>query len=142
MTRTYSEQAQRALNTTPALRVQPGNWDTPLRRYRATINLSSQVEGDDVVLFLVGPRRLFAYGVVNTSEDIEGRMAIGIEGEPEKYARARSIPSENRPWFFGEVDEVGSPEGTGLTAETILLTVDNGVLPESGRLVVDMYFTG
>lgn len=141
MVTTYSTEAQPALNTVPARRVDGSVWTARLRRYRATITLAGQGSGDDVVLFRVPAGSVFAYGVLNTSASLGGTatIAVGVSGTTNRYKNAATFQAPNTPTLFGKTAEVS---GAALAADTdIVLTIGTAALPGSGTLVVDMYFS-
>lgn len=140
MVTTYSTEAQPALNTVPARRVDGSVWTARLRRFRATITLGGQGSGDDVVLFRVPAGSVFAYGVLNTSTSLgTSTVAIGVAGTTNKYRNAAIFTAANSPTLFGKTAEVS---GAALAADTdVLLTIGAAALPGSGTLVVDMYFS-
>lgn len=140
MVTTYSTEAQPALNTVPARRVDGSVWTARLRRFRATITLGGQASGDDVVLFRVPAGSVFAHGVLNTSASLgTSTVAIGVGGTTNKYKNAATFTAANTPTLFGKTAEVS---GAALTSETdVLLTIGAAALPGSGTLVVDMYFS-
>lgn len=140
MVTTYSTEAQPALNTIPARRADGSVWTAKLRRFRATVALSGQASGDDVVLFRVPAGSVFAYGVLNTSASLgTSTIAVGVSGTTNQYKNAAIFTAVNTPTLFGKTAEVS---GAGLTADTdVLLTVGTAALPGSGTLVVDMYFS-
>lgn len=140
MVTTYSTEAQPALNTVPARRVDGSVWTARLRRFRATVALAGQANGDDVVLFRVPAGSVFAYGVLNTSATLgTATIAIGVAGTTNRYKNAATFTAANVPTLFGKTAEVS---GAGLAADTdVLLTVGAAALPGAGTLVVDMYFS-
>ena len=141
MVTTYSTEAQPALNTVPARKVDGSKWGARLRRYRATINLAAQGIGDDVVLFRVPAGSLFAFGVLNASATlgITATIAIGIAGAAGKYRAAATFTTPNAPTPFGANAAVAAD---ALPAdEDVVLTVAAAALPGAGALVVDMYFS-
>ncbi len=140
MVTTYSSEAQPALNAVPARRVDGSVWTARLRRYRATVALAGQGNGDDVVLFRVPAGSVFAYGVLNSSASLgTSTIAVGVGGTTNRYKNAATFTAANTPTLFGKAQEVS---GAALPADTdILLTIGAAALPGSGTLVVDMYFS-
>ncbi len=140
MVTTYSSEAQSALNTVPARRVHGSVWTARLRRYRATIALAGQGSGDDIVLFRVPARSVFAHGVLNSSTSLgTATIAIGVAGTSNRYRNAATVTAADAPTLFGKTAEVS---GAALAADTdVLLTIAAAALPGSGTLVVDMYFS-
>ena len=138
MVTTYSTEAQPALNTVPARRVDGSVWTARLRRFRATIALAGQGNGDDIVLFRVPAGSVFAYGVLNTTASLStSTIAVGVSGTTNRYKNAATFTATNAPTLFGKTAEVS---GAALAADTdVLLTIGAAALPGSGTLVVDMY---
>ena len=141
MVTTYSTEAQPALNTIPARKVDGSKWGARMRRYRATVTLAAQGIGDDVVLFRVPAGSLFAFGVVNASATlgVTATVAVGTAGATGKYRAAATFTTPNAPTLFGLNAAVAADS---LAAdEDVLLTVAAAALPGAGTLVVDMYFS-
>lgn len=140
MVTTYSTEAQPALNTVPARRADGSVWTAKLRRFRATITLAGQGNGDDIVLFRVPAGSLFAYGVLNSSVSLgTSTAAIGVAGATTKYCNATIFTAADVATIFGKNAPVS---GEPLSAdEDVILTVGTAALPGSGTLVVDMYFS-
>ena len=140
MVTTYSTEAQPALNTVPARRADGSVWTAKLRRFRATVALSGQGNGDDVVLFRVPAGSVFAYGVLNTSISLgTSTLAVGVSGTTNRYRNAGDLTVPDTPTLFGNTAEVS---GAGLATDIdVLLTIGAAALPGSGTLVVDMYFS-
>lgn len=139
MVTTYSTEAQLALNTIPAKKVDGAKWGARMRRYRATVALAGQASGDDIVLFRVPKGSVFAYGVLNASVSLGGTatVAIGASGSTGKYRAAATFQTPNAPTFFGANAAVAAD---ALSAdEDVLLTIGTAALPGSGTLVVDVY---
>ena len=115
-------------------------WTAKLRRFRATVSLAGQGNGDDVVLFRVPAGSVFAYGVLNTSASLgTSTIAVGVSGTTNRYKNAATFTAVNTPTLFGKTAEVSGP---ALAADTdVLLTIGTAALPGSGTLVVDMYFS-
>lgn len=110
-----------------------------LRRFRATVTLASQADGDTVVLAKVPAGHVFAYGVLTGSASLgSSTVAVGIAGTAGKY-RAAATHTATTPTFFGVASAVAAAP---LTAEeTVILTNTTAALPSSGTLVVDLYFS-
>lgn len=141
MATTFSAEAALALNSTPAKKVDGAKWGARMRRYRATITLAGQANGDDIVLFRVPAGSVFAYGVLNSSATLgaSATVAIGVSGTTAKYRAAAVFQTPNAPTLFGLNSAV---DDDALTAdEDVLLTIGAAALPGSGTLIVDMYFS-
>ena len=110
-----------------------------LRRFRATITLAAQADGDTVVLARVPAGHAFAYGIINASATLgSSTVAIGVAGTAAKY-RAAATFTAAAPTLFGAVAAV---DDAPLTApEVVILTNTTAALPGSGTLVVDLYYS-
>lgn len=110
-----------------------------LRRFRATITLASQADGDTVVLAKVPPGHAFAYGVLTGSASLStATIAIGNATTAGKY-RASAVHTATVPTLFGVAAAVAGTPST--EEETVILTNTTAALPSSGTLVVDLYFS-
>ena len=138
MAQTYAAEVS-GLFDTPATKPSASVVGGRLRRFRATITLASQADGDTVVLAKVPAGHVFAYGVLTGSASLgSSTIAIGISGTAGKY-RAAAAHTATVPTFFGVASAVA---GAALTAEeTVILTNTTAALPSSGTLVVDLYFS-
>ncbi len=110
-----------------------------LRRFRATITLASQADGDTVTLARVPAGYAFAYGIINASATLgSSTVAIGTASSAGKY-RASAVFTAAAPTLFGVV---GAVDDAPLSdAETVILTNTTAALPSSGTLVVDLFFS-
>jgi hypothetical protein len=110
-----------------------------LRRFRATITLASQADGDTIVLASVPAGYAFAYGILNASATLgSSTIAIGVSGTAAKY-RAAAVFTAAAPTLFGVSTAV---DDAPLTAgETVILTNTTAALPSSGTLIVDLYYS-
>lgn len=110
-----------------------------LRRFRATITLASQADGDTIVLASVPAGYAFAYGILNASATLgSSTIAIGVSGTAAKY-RASAVFTAAAPTLFGVSTAV---DDAPLTAgETVILTNTTAALPSSGTLIVDLYYS-
>lgn len=108
-----------------------------LRRFRATVTLASQADGDTIVLAKLPAGFAFAYGIINASATLgSSTIAIGVNGTAGKY-RAAATFTAAAPTLFGAVAAV---DDAALTAEeTVIATVGTAALPSSGTMVVDIY---
>ena len=110
-----------------------------LRRFRATITLASQADGDTVVLAKVPAGHSFAYGVLNGSASLStATIAIGNATTAGKY-RASAVHTATVPTLFGVASAAAGNPSTA--EEVVILTNTTAALPSSGTLVVDLYFS-
>jgi hypothetical protein len=111
-----------------------------VRRFRATIPLTAQADGDTVVLASVPAGHVFAYGVLNTSATLgASTIAVGVAGTPAKYRAAAVFTTANTPTMFGVNTAMDDAPLTA--AETVILTNTTAALPGAGTLVVDLFFS-
>lgn len=140
MPNTFSAEATSYLNTVPTAMANGGVSGGRVRRWRATITLASQADGDTVTLFQVPAGMTFCYGVLLGSATLgTSTIAIGVSGTAGKY-RAAATHTATTATLFGissAADDVPLA-----AAETVILTNTTAALPASGTLVVDMYFSG
>jgi hypothetical protein len=111
-----------------------------LRRFRATITLAAQANGDDIVLARVPAGYAFSHGVINASATLgaSATVAIGVAGSTGKY-RTAAVFTAAAPTLFGNVAAVAEAP---LTAQTdVLLTIAVAALPGSGTCTVDLFFS-
>lgn len=110
-----------------------------LRRFRATVTLASQADGDTVVLAKIPAGHSFAYGVLTSSASLStATIAIGTAAAAGKY-RASAVHTATVATLFGISS---AADDAPLTAEeTVILTNTTAALPSSGTLVVDLYFS-
>lgn len=138
MPQTYASEVA-GLGTTPTTNSNGAVQGGRVRRFRATITLASQADGDTVVLAQVPAGYAFAYGIINASATLgSSTVAIGIAGTAAKY-RAAATFTAAAPTLFGLSTAV---DDAPLTAqETVILTNTTAALPSSGTLIVDLYFS-
>ena len=138
MAETYATEVA-GLNTTPISNSNGAVQGGRLRRFRATITLASQADGDTVVLAQVPAGYAFAYGILNASATLgSSTIAVGIAGTAAKY-RAAATFTAAAPTLFGVSTAV---DDAPLSAqETVILTNTTAALPSSGTLIVDLYFS-
>lgn len=138
MAQTYATEVA-GLGTTPTTNSNGAVQGGRIRRFRATITLASQADGDTVVLAQVPAGYAFAYGIINASATLgSSTVAVGIAGTAAKY-RAAAVFTAAAPTLFGlstAVDD--APLSAG---ETVILTNTTAALPSSGTLIVDLYFS-
>ena len=138
MAQTYASEVA-GLGTTPVTNSNGAVQGGRVRRFRATIALASQADGDTVVLAQVPAGYAFAYGILNASATLgSSTIAVGIAGTAAKY-RAAAVFTAAAPTLFGVSTAV---DDVPLTAqETVILTNTTAALPASGTLIVDLYFS-
>lgn len=110
-----------------------------MRRWRATVALAAQADGDTIVLANVPAGHVFAFGVLNSSVSLgTSTIAIGTDTTAGKY-RASAVHTATTPTMFGLFS---AADDDPLTAdEEVILTNTTAALPGSGTLVVDLYFS-
>lgn len=127
------------LDTTPISNSNGAVQGGRIRRFRATITLASQADGDTVVLAQVPAGYAFAYGIINASATLgSSTVAVGVAGTPAKY-RAAAVFTAAAPTLFGVSTAVDDAPLSA--AETVILTNTTAALPSSGTLIVDLYFS-
>jgi hypothetical protein len=111
-----------------------------IRRYRASVTMAEQADGDTITLARVPAGMAFAYGVINASATLgSATVAIGVSGTPAKY-RAAAVFTAAIPTLFGvAASAAAAPLSDG---ETVILTIGADDLPAAGTLVVDLYYSG
>ena len=138
MAQTYAAEVS-GLYDTPATKPSATVVGGRLRRFRATVTLASQADGDTVVLAQIPAGHSFAYGVLTGSAALgSSTIAIGVAGTAGKY-RAAATHAAIVATMFGISS---AADDAPLTAEeTVILTNTTAALPSSGTLVVDLYFS-
>jgi phosphoserine aminotransferase len=138
MAQTYATEVA-GLGTTPVTNSNGAVQGGRIRRFRATIALASQADGDTVVLAQVPAGYAFAYGILNASATLStSTIAIGVAGTAAKY-RAAAVFTAAAPTLFGVSTAV---DDAPLAAqEVVILTNTTAALPASGTLIVDLYFS-
>jgi len=136
MAQTYSTEMS-GQSSVPTTMANGGVVGGRLRRFRATVTLASQADGDTVVLTKLPAGYAFAYGIINASATLgSSTIAIGNSSSAGKY-RAAAAFTAAAPTLFGVV---GAVDDAALTAEeTVIATVGAAALPSSGTMVVDIY---
>ncbi len=136
MAQTYSTEMS-GQSSVPTTMANGGVVGGRLRRFRATVTLASQADGDTVVLTKLPAGYAFAYGIINASATLgSSTIAIGNSSSAGKY-RAAAVFTAAAPTLFGVV---GAVDDAALTAEeTVIATVGAAALPSSGTMVVDIY---
>lgn len=136
MAQTYATEISGQAST-PTTMANGGVVGGRLRRFRATVTLASQADGDTIVLAKLPAGYAFAFGVINASATLgSSTIAIGTSGTAGKY-RAAATFTAAAPTLFGVV---GAQDDAALTAEeTVIATVGAAALPSSGTMVVDIF---
>ena len=110
-----------------------------LRRFRASVTMASQADGDTITLASVPAGYAFAYGVINASATLGSTtVAIGVSGTAGKY-RAAAVFTAAAPTLFGVATAVDDAPLT--SGETVIATLGAAALPSSGTLVIDLYYS-
>jgi hypothetical protein len=108
-----------------------------VKRFRATITLSSQVVGDLFQLFTLPSGASFLFGsIVNSVSLGSSTLGIGTPGAATKYrGQSAGLTAVETPVLFA-ASGAGSSE---LAAEEpVFATLAGGNLPATGTLVIDM----
>ncbi len=108
-----------------------------VKRFRATITLSSQVVGDLFQLFTLPPGASFLLGsIVNSVSLGSATLGIGTPGAATKYrGQSGGLTAVDTPVLFAS-SATGSSE---LAAEEpVFATLAGANLPGTGTLVIDM----
>lgn len=127
------------LDTVPVTNANGAVQGGRLRRFRATVTMASQADGDTIVLASVPAGYAFAYGIINASATLGSTtVAIGVSGTAGKY-RAAAVFTAAAPTLFGVSTAVDdAPLSSG---ETVIATLGAAALPSSGTLIVDLYYS-
>jgi hypothetical protein len=97
MPNTFSAEATSYLNTVPAAMANGGVSGGRVRRWRATITLAAQADGDTVTLFKVPAGMTFCYGVLLGSATLgTSTIAIGVSGYGRQIPRCRYAYGDGR----------------------------------------------
>lgn len=138
MAQTYATEVA-GLGTTPVTNSNGAVQGGRIRRFRATIALASQADGDTVVLAQVPAGYAFAYGILNASATLgTSTIAVGIAGTAAKY-RAAAVFTAAAPTLFGV--STAADDAPLAAQEVVILTNTTAALPASGTLIVDLYFS-
>jgi hypothetical protein len=108
-----------------------------VKRFRATITLAGQVNGDLFQLFTLPPGASFLLGTIVTSVSLGGAtLGIGTPGAATKYrGQSAGMTLVDTPVLFA-ASGAGSSE---LAAEEpVFATLAGGNLPATGTLIIDM----
>ncbi len=134
MTKTYSKEMQDIVDGKHMAFV---NFGATLRCIRATITLSAQASGDEIVLAHLPQGAQFKYGIMTTSVSLgTATVEIGTEDDPDKYRTSGVFTSVNAPTLFGL-----SADTVPVGGEDVILKAGTAALPASGTLVVDLFYT-
>lgn len=139
MANTYSTEAQ-LLQNQPKQYPNASYAGGRLRRFRNTITLASQADGDTITCQPIPAGHVFAFGILTSSVSLgTSTIAIGVAGAAGKF-RASAVHTATTPTLFG----LSAPAAADfLTAgETPIVTNTTAALPSSGTLVVDFYYSG
>jgi len=127
------------LDTTPVGNANGALQGGRLRRFRATVTMAAQADGDTITLASVPAGYAFAYGIINASATLGSTtVAIGVSGTAAKY-RAAAVFTAAAPTLFGVSTGVDDPPLTA--GETVIATLGAAALPGSGTLIVDLYYS-
>lgn len=140
MANTYSTEAQ-LLQNTPRQMPNASYAGGRVRRYRNTITLASQADGDTITCQPIPAGHVFAFGIMNASATLgaSATVAIGVSGTAGKF-RAAATFTAAAPTLFGLFSAM---DDDFLTAgETPIITVGTAALPSSGTFTVDFYYSG
>lgn len=139
MANTYASEVT-GLGTTPLGNAEGAVQGGRIRRFRATVELASQANGDTVTLAKVPAGYAFSYGVITTSATLgSATVAVGVDGTAAKYKAAATFTNTDTPTLFGKATAIADDPLTD--GEDVLLTVGTAALPGSGTLVVDLFYS-
>ena len=110
-----------------------------LKRYRATITLAGQLNGDQIQLCILPPGATFAFGLITTSVSLgTANFAVGPIGALAKYRGASPMTQVDCPNLFGAAAVAGAADALA-AEEPIFGTISGANLPAAGTLVVDLF---
>jgi len=112
-----------------------------VRVWRASFDMASQADGDNIVLARIPAGHTFLFGVLNPSATMgaTATVAIGAAGATGKY-RAAAVATSAGPALFG-VTSAASADPIGASGESVVLTIGAAALPSSGSAVVELFFS-
>lgn len=140
MPNTYSTEAQ-LLQNQPKQYPNASYAGGRMRRFRNTITLASQGDGDTITCQPVPAGHVFAFGVLTTSVTLgSSTLAIGVAGTAAKFRTAATFTAVDVPTLFGKNGPASADFLTSV--ETPIITIGAAALPSSGTLVVDFYYSG
>ena len=139
MANTYASEVA-GLGTTPVGNADGAVQGGRVRRFRASITLAEQADGDTITLASVPAGYAFAYGVITTSASLgSAEVSVGVLGTPAKYKALATLTDTDTPALFGVTS--GIDDDVLTASEVVILTVDAAALPASGTMVVDLFFS-
>ena len=108
-----------------------------VKRFRATITLSSQVVGDLFQLFTLPPGASFLLGTIVNSVSLgSATLGIGAPGAATKYrGQSSGLNLVETPSFFSAS---GAAASELVAEEPVFATLAGANLPATGTLVIDM----
>ena len=127
-------------NASPKTMANGGVHGGRIRRFRATITMAAQANGDTIVLAKVPAGYAFAYGMLNSSATLgaSAKVAIGIAGTAAKY-KAAAVFTAAAMTLFGLST---AQDDAALTAEeTVIATISVADLPGAGTFIVDLFYS-
>lgn len=134
MAKTYSKEMQDIVDGKQVAFV---NFGATLRCIRATITLSAQAIGDEIFLAHLPEGAQFKYGIMTTSVSLgTSTIEIGTEGDADKYRTSGVFTTANVPTMFGLPADIVPVGG-----EDVILKPGTAALPESGTLIIDLFYT-
>ena len=115
-----------------------------LKRYRATITLAGQLNGDQIQLCILPPGATFAFGLITASVSLgSANFAVGPIGALTRYRGASPMTQVDWPNLFGAAAVAGAAVAGAADAlaaeEPIFGTISGANLPAAGTLVVDLF---
>lgn len=110
-----------------------------LKRYRATVTLAGQLNGDLIQLCNLPPGATFAFGLITTSVSLgTANFAVGTLTAPTKYRGASALTQVDWPNLFGAAVPAGAPDPLP-AEEPVFGTISGANLPATGTLVIDLF---
>jgi hypothetical protein len=108
-----------------------------VKRFRATITLAGQINGDLFQLFTLPPGASFLLGSIVHSVSLGGvTLGIGAPGAATKYrGQSAGLTLVDTPSFFSAAGQAASELAA---EEPVFATLAGGNLPATGTLVIDM----
>jgi hypothetical protein len=109
-----------------------------LRRYTATIPLTSQASGDTIIVGQLPSGADFAFGMITATVSLgTATISIGTAAAPAAYKAAATFTTTDTPTLFGTTAQVQAAAYT--SEQQIIVTVGAASLPASGTLIIDFY---
>lgn len=138
MANTYANEVT-GLGTIPETNANGAVQGGRLRRFRASVTMATQPDGDTITLARVPAGYAFAYGIINASATLgSATIAVGVAGTAGKY-RTAAVFTAAVPTLFGNV---AATDDAPLTdAEIVIATIAADDLPSSGTLVIDLFYS-